>query len=521
MPVPSVITDLDADAADNFPLGADNVFPELDNYLRAHAAFIAQLHAGKAFSSSLAASSGASLVGFIQDATGATARTLQDKGREVFFSVKDFGATGNGSTDDTAEIQATIDAVADAGGGVVYFPAGTYKISTTILVSTNAVRLLGAGKGGFHYLAPYVTAPTALVWAGGSTGTMVQFAPGGSQRLLGCGFDEIYLDAGTGIQRGLEVYSCTYGKFYVHGRDFSICNLLVGCAGGLATDVADCHQNEFGVSGASSNTGALLQLTGISTANTCFNRFVYIDGAYTDATAVQLYNCDNNIFETIRLYREAGGTGTGVSLAGGAANEECRSNVFIDCSPGAGGVTAGGTPTFVSPSKQNQIICYDSPNFAPLPVIETGATLWYSTFDDKYAIATAKGQASGSYGAGPTDVAWDTEIYDAHGLFSGTTYSVYKPGFYRIKWTLSHTSGATVNDKWIITIVTTPESIGQICHIGTATDAETFNGDALVYMTPGQTAKITIEQAFGSGTWPRLIDPRYNRFEISYVGKSL
>jgi polygalacturonase len=41
-------------------------------------------------------------------------------------NVKDYGATGNGTTDDTAAIQRAIDAVA-ASGGTVIFPAGTYK----------------------------------------------------------------------------------------------------------------------------------------------------------------------------------------------------------------------------------------------------------------------------------------------------------------------------------------------------------------------------------------------------------
>jgi hypothetical protein len=40
MPVPSVITDLSATAASNSPAGGDAVFPDLDNYLRAHAGLI-------------------------------------------------------------------------------------------------------------------------------------------------------------------------------------------------------------------------------------------------------------------------------------------------------------------------------------------------------------------------------------------------------------------------------------------------------------------------------------------------
>jgi hypothetical protein len=80
--------------------------------------------------SSLAASSGSSLVGFIQSGTGAVATTVQTKLRES-VSVKDFGATGNGTTDDTAAIQLAVTAVY-TNGKSLYFPAGTYLMSSTI-----------------------------------------------------------------------------------------------------------------------------------------------------------------------------------------------------------------------------------------------------------------------------------------------------------------------------------------------------------------------------------------------------
>ena len=42
------------------------------------------------------------------------------------FSVRDHGAKGDGTTDDTAALQATIDAARKAGGGIVEVPAGNY-----------------------------------------------------------------------------------------------------------------------------------------------------------------------------------------------------------------------------------------------------------------------------------------------------------------------------------------------------------------------------------------------------------
>ena len=51
-----------------------------------------------------------------------------------WYSVMEYGAVGNGIADDTAAVQAAIDACALAGGGVVYFPPGTYAV-TQITIS--------------------------------------------------------------------------------------------------------------------------------------------------------------------------------------------------------------------------------------------------------------------------------------------------------------------------------------------------------------------------------------------------
>ena len=59
------------------------------------------------------------------------------------FNVLDYGAVGNGIADDTAALQAAIDA-AGVNGGAVYFPAGNYKITSSLTLS-NGVRYFGDG----------------------------------------------------------------------------------------------------------------------------------------------------------------------------------------------------------------------------------------------------------------------------------------------------------------------------------------------------------------------------------------
>jgi len=61
------------------------------------------------------------------------------------FNVVKWGATGDGTTDDTAAIQAAIDACEAVGGGVVQIPAGTYLVDDLVIDSDN-VSIIGAGK---------------------------------------------------------------------------------------------------------------------------------------------------------------------------------------------------------------------------------------------------------------------------------------------------------------------------------------------------------------------------------------
>jgi len=70
-----------------------------------------------------------------------TSRNLSNRGKD-FVSVRDFGATGDGSTDDTSAIAAAV--LATGYGDTLYFPAGTYKISSAIRL-TKPITILGAG----------------------------------------------------------------------------------------------------------------------------------------------------------------------------------------------------------------------------------------------------------------------------------------------------------------------------------------------------------------------------------------
>jgi hypothetical protein len=101
---------------------------------------------------------------------------LRDNGGAV-FNVKHtaYGAVGNypgTNTDDTTAIQSAINAASSAGGGVVFLPKGTYKITNTLVVPAD-VTLQGISN--FRY-----PSGSTLFYVPGTPGAAVRIDPTGS-----------------------------------------------------------------------------------------------------------------------------------------------------------------------------------------------------------------------------------------------------------------------------------------------------------------------------------------------------
>ena len=93
---------------------------------------------------SLAGTTGASLIGADDGQSGANFTTVQefiDRVLDFSVNVKDFGAVGNGSTDDTAAIQAAVNA-----SRAIYIPAGTYIVNVISLPANTLVYGDGAAS---------------------------------------------------------------------------------------------------------------------------------------------------------------------------------------------------------------------------------------------------------------------------------------------------------------------------------------------------------------------------------------
>lgn len=102
-------------------------------------------------------------LGFQPAGTNAVTRTLQDKAREV-VSVKDFGAKGDGITDDTTAIENAVQYLKSVGGGVCFFPRGTYLITYAISIVSN-VHYLGEERDATILKASDSSIDNILGWA--------------------------------------------------------------------------------------------------------------------------------------------------------------------------------------------------------------------------------------------------------------------------------------------------------------------------------------------------------------------
>jgi len=120
---------------------------------------------------------------------------LDDKS---ILNVKDFGAKGDGISDDTKAIQNTIDAL-PPNGGPVLIPAGVYVISGTLNMPDKPVHLIGAGLG----VQP--------------KGTVIKLAAGANCDIIQYNADShVYF----GSIRDIEIYGSKSAQSSGHGIHF-------------------------------------------------------------------------------------------------------------------------------------------------------------------------------------------------------------------------------------------------------------------------------------------------------------
>lgn len=152
---------------------------------------------------------------------------------KLFYNVKDdaYGATGNGSTDDTAAIQLAINAAQSAGGGIVVFPEGTYKISSELSIGTS-VSLWGLVGSG--------VTTGVIIETNSATAHVLRFADTTPKEIRNLTLRASVSNSGalaivaTGINPSAYFYNCVFGSsnntgdlVRGHGMTFQDCLFFI------------------------------------------------------------------------------------------------------------------------------------------------------------------------------------------------------------------------------------------------------------------------------------------------------
>jgi hypothetical protein len=107
--------------------------------------------------------------------TGAVSRLISSKLADI-VTPQDFGATGNGTTDDTVALQAFIDACSSTTGigPMGYIPAGQYKFTSSLIFKQIFCNLFGAGQDASVFQFLPASASTAPAF---TTSALTYFKP--------------------------------------------------------------------------------------------------------------------------------------------------------------------------------------------------------------------------------------------------------------------------------------------------------------------------------------------------------
>ena len=271
---------------------------------------------------------GASSIEYDPPFTGAVTSgyTVADKLSQT-VSVKDFGAVGDGVTDDTAAIQDAIDAFPN--GVTIYFPRGTYRVTAQIVVNTK-VSLLGDGIASENGTGSTFRGATCILRD--FTGSDATVAMNGDC----CTIDNIDVDGdgkGTGDQ--IQVWGSRVRLGKVSTRNSGNDGVRIGKTNAGASDtnsnfwgieyLITCGNAANGIRIDDTNTSTTLSYPlGLSNANAGYA--VLIDARTNGEDGVQLGNCNDNVFVNVGSQDN---TGIGIHFKTDGTNSGPRCNTIL------------------------------------------------------------------------------------------------------------------------------------------------------------------------------------------------
>lgn len=149
----------------------------------------------------------------------------------LYTNVLQYGATGDGSTDDTAAIAAAIAAVRAAGGGTVFLPPGTYITGNQTLYAN--VHLRGAGIGATTLKLKSGANTDLLSAQTSSINLSASFGVGTVGSLYNFSIQDITLDGNKAGQSSGPSYVL---RFYGYGYIIQNVRIRNGYSGGVLAD---------------------------------------------------------------------------------------------------------------------------------------------------------------------------------------------------------------------------------------------------------------------------------------------
>lgn len=234
----------------------------------------------------------ASLIPFTQTGTGATASTVDAQLKSLWFTPEQFGAVGDGVTDDTTAIQNCITAAGV--NGWVKFAAKRYAITGITFLSGQ--RWTGAGG------AQLLTGQTTLVFTAAS-GTAVQSA-NTAANATNFTAENIAINLGTGGDVGWSLKATSYSKLdscYVTGSKASAQGILLDSNG------LQCYFNRVSGCKADMTNGVDVQIQGGANVNTFIGgkygnaqTGIYLTGVSSDNTFIGV-DLESNTVQAIYL----------------------------------------------------------------------------------------------------------------------------------------------------------------------------------------------------------------------------
>lgn len=426
---------------------------------------------------------GAAQVGFIQAGTGASSRRVQAKLRELPLTPEDYGASGDGSTDDLTPLTNFINALLANPNVWGKMPAKVYAVSGSLpQINVSGFRLEGAGPSSNHSTGAATTC-TVIKRITNAGGDIMHVAPTSgalNKRIEGVRIVGISFDCNSLAARGLWVQSVMSGYFHCYAQNGTTASIELGVVAQLV-EARDVQDNTFIFTGRNDATSApVLKLNGDSTANVSLNRFPTTTLIHDDGTGLVCVNPDNNHWGNLRVFHLGGSATHSVEWQGGATSAEATRVEVIDKLTSTLPAIAKGTSSYTVAAKRVLIKLLDSDNGTPVPEVEEGAMVAGPWIDWTPTVTSGSGtltttSALGEYRHDPNE--------------PSTTY-------FRMSLTITNAGTGSGNIQATLPFTVAADNIGHVAYGYEAVN--TGKGCRAVVAQGGTSLIIT----FDDGTYP-------------------